>query len=167
MTGTAPHSRSASARALLERLGAWRPSFSQIALVYGIGFLFCWLSLWLGLRQKGPEPFVSPLYGFMLLFEEALRDLLNSFPSLRPTFYPPSLTSLPVILACVLVAEIFATGAALVRSAHKPLRWGGLVVLVVMAFAAFSWSRIPPLPAASLSLPPVLLPVARFFTIHF
>ncbi|HVB34622.1 MAG TPA: hypothetical protein VNJ52_09655 [Patescibacteria group bacterium] len=166
MTPAASQSRSASSRALLARLGSWLPSFSQIALVYALGFVLCWLSLWLGLRQKGPEPFVSPLYGFMLLFEEALRDLLNGFPSLRPTFFPPGLTSLPVILACALVAEIFATGAALVRSEQKPLRWGGLVLLIVLAFAAFSWSRIPPLPHAGFSLPPVLLPAARFFTIH-
>jgi hypothetical protein len=87
MNRTVPDSRSDFLRAILARIGAWRPSLFQIASVYALGFVFCWLSLWIGLRQSGPEPFVSPLYGFMLLFEEALR-----------------------------------------------------------AFAAFSWSRIPPLP---------------------
>ncbi|HVC00183.1 MAG TPA: hypothetical protein VNJ12_12745 [Candidatus Dormibacteraeota bacterium] len=167
MNAAAPNSRGASSSALLERLGSWRPTLRQIAIIYMLGFLFCWLSLWAGLRQRGPEPFVSPLYGFMLLFEEALRDVLNRFPTLRPTFYPPSLTSLPVMLACALVAEFFATGTALIRSAHKPLRWGGLVLLVILAFATFSWSPIPPLPHPGFLLPPVLLPVARFFTMRF
>lgn len=161
------HSPAASLHALLARLGSWRPTLTQIACVYTLGFLFCWLSLWIGLRQRGPEPFVSPLYGFMLLFEEALRDVLNRFPTLRPTFYPPSLNSLPVLLACALVAEIFATGAALIRSGYKLVRWGGLALLVILAFATFSWSRIPPLPQAGFTLPPVLLPVARFFTMPF
>ncbi len=152
---------------LLARLGSWRPTFRQITILYGLGFLFCWLSLWAGLRQRGPEPFVSPLYGLLLLFEEALRDLLNRFPTLRPTFFPPGLTSLPVVLACALVSEFFATGAALIRSVHKPLRWSGLALLVILAFATFSWSPIPPLPHSGFLLPPVLLPVARFFTMPF
>ena len=161
------NSRSASAQAFVARMGSWRPSLVQIACIYALGFLFCWTSLWIGLGQHGQEPFVSPLYGFLLLFEEALRDVLNRFPSLRPTFYPPSLTAIPVLLACAFVAEIFATGAALLRSAHKPLRWGGVTLLVILAFATFSWSPIPPLPQTGILVGSFLLPVAWFFTIPY
>lgn len=167
MKPSASPPRSSVSRAVFDWLGAWRPSLFQISCVYAVAFLFCWLSLWIGLRQKGPQLFVSPMYGFLLLFEEALRDLLNRIVSLRPTFYPPGLTSLPVVLACALMAEIFATSAALVRSEHKALRWTGLVFLVILAFATFSWSRIPPLPRSGFSLAPVLLPAARFFTMRF
>jgi hypothetical protein len=167
MNSAARHSRSVASRAVLARLASWRPSIAQIAFVYALGFLLCWLSLWIGLRQKGPEPFVSPLYGFLLLFEETLRDLLNRFPSLRPTFFPPGLTSLPVLLACLLMAEIFSASVAMVRSERKPLRWTGLVLLVILLFAAFSWSPIPPLPRSGFLLGPALLPLAGFFTMRF
>ena len=143
------------------RIAAWHPSRRQLVGVYAIGFAACWLTFWLGLRQTGADPYVSPLYGFLLLFEEALRDLLNRIPQLRPTFYPPALFSYPVLAASALVAEIFVTGAALLRSDRKPLRWAGIALLLVLALAAFSWTRIPPLPRVPGVL---LLPFARFFT---
>ncbi len=148
----------------LARIAAWHPSRRQLVGIYALGFAVCWLTFWLGLRQTGADPFVSPLYGFLLLFEEALRDLLNRIPQLRPTFYPPALFSYPVLLASALVAEIFATGAALLRSDRTPLRWAGMALLFVLALAAFSWTRVPPLPRVPGAL---LLPSARFFTMHF
>jgi hypothetical protein len=146
MTPAAPSARSAFRSPWLGRLNAWRPSYRQVFGAFVAGFLLCWLTLWLGLRQHGTQPFVSPLYGFLLLFVEALRDVLNRFTWLRPTFYPPSLTSLPVLLACAIVGEIFSTAVALARSERAVIRWGGLLLLLVLAVATFSWSRIPPLP---------------------
>jgi hypothetical protein len=130
----------------LERLKAWRPSYGQVLAAFCLGTVVCWITLWLGMRQHGIQPFVSPLYGFLLLFVEALRDVLNQLTWLRPTFYPPSLTALPVLLACVIVGEIFATAVALVRSERTVIRWGGLLLLLVLLLATFSWTRIPPLP---------------------
>lgn len=130
----------------LTLLRSWRPSLWHVLAAFFIGFALSWITLRVGLAQHGRDPLVSPLYGFLLLFVEALRDLLNQVTWLRPTFYPPKLSSLPVLLACLISGEIFATAMALARSERAVIRWGGILLLIVLALATFSWSPIPPLP---------------------
>lgn len=124
----------------------WRPTLHQVLATFCIGFALSWATLRVGMAQHGAEPVLSPLYGFLLLFVEALRDVLNQVTWLTPTFYPPKLTSLPVLIACLISGEIFATALALVRSERAVIRWGGLLLLLILGLATFSWSPIPPLP---------------------
>lgn len=143
---THPGTRAAPLAARLGWLTGWRPTLRQVLAAFCIGFALSWITLRVGMAQHGAQPVVSPLYGFLLLFVEALRDVLNRITWLTPTFYPPKLTSLPVLIACLISGEIFATALALVRSERAVIRWGGLLLLLILGLATFSWSPIPPLP---------------------
>lgn len=111
-----------------------------LALVYLVGFAFCWLSLSAFLRIEGRRGSILALVLFVN--QEFLRHRINHFSGHELIAYPPFVSSLSVILSSGIVALAFPAVWCLVVSGKKWLRWPGLLLLALLLFMGLYWGKI-------------------------
>jgi hypothetical protein len=113
---------------------SWKPSGWLLFSSYVAGFLICYSSLVLVLRQKGPVIYANLLFGLLL----PLREWFRQFGSTASTSSSGSL-----FMSAVLGGLLFVAIVSLFRYEQKFVRWLAFLLGAVLIIMCVWWGRLP------------------------
>jgi len=112
----------------------WKPSGWLLFSSYVAGFLVCYASLLIVLRQRGPVIYANLLFGLLL-------PLRESFRQFGPTASASSTGSL--LMSAALGGLLFVAIVSLFRYEQKFVRWLAFLLGAALIIMCVWWGRLP------------------------